>query len=119
MSTPAPTRGVPVMLDRERRLRYPFGVLREMREKFGEAALTGGMKDENLPEMLLLGLKHEDPTLTVEQVESMVDLENLKEVVQAMTKALGYKPPKEGDPANPPVPQPAPAPAAESASASQ
>lgn len=88
--TPAPTRGVPVMLDKERRLRYSFKTRRTLIEQIGEEKLRK-MGGDDLCTVLWYGLKHEDPDLTVDQLEEMVDLENLTEIVDAMTRAMGYK----------------------------
>lgn len=91
--TPAPTRGVPVVLDRERRLRYTFATRRKMMEEFGgeekftQLELTG----ETLVRVLWFGLAHEDPNLTGDQLEEMLDMENIKDVVDALLKALGYR----------------------------
>lgn len=74
---PAPTRGVPVDLDRTRHLRYPLGVLHGI-EEFG-------LKD--LPKMLYLGLKHEDEEITEEALGEMVDLEMLPDLAEPLRKA--------------------------------
>lgn len=111
---PRPTRGVPVMLDRERRLRYTFKTRRQMLEAVGgEEAFQKGLTGDKLPEVLWYGLIHEDPTLTVEDVEEMVDMEILNDVVQCMLKAMGYKgqvvmlPTEAGAEGNPPSAPPA------------
>lgn len=111
---PRPTRGIPVTLDRERRLRYTFKTRRQMLEAVGgEEAFQKGLTGDKLPEVLWYGLRHEDPSLTVGDVEDMVDMENLNEVVQCMLKAMGYKgqvvtlPPEAGAEGNPPSVAPA------------
>ena len=91
-NTPTPTRGSSVTLDKLRRFRYSFRTRREMIEKLGgEEQLTAGLEGETLCLVVWYGLKHEDPDLTVEQVEDLVDMENLTAVVTAMSVALGYK----------------------------
>lgn len=90
-TTPTPTRGVPVLLDRERRFRYTLRTIREITKEFGEGALSMELTGEKLAKVLWHGLKHEDPDLTVEQVEDAIDLENLHEVLDAMKKAMGTK----------------------------
>lgn len=87
--TPAPTRGVPVTLDKVRHIRYSFATIRKIREEFGDAAL-GKMGEGQLAKILLYGLQHEDPELTEQALEDLIDMQNLKEVVQAMSKAMGY-----------------------------
>lgn len=78
---PAPTRGVPVELDRTRRLRYPLGVLH---------GYTGeGDVGTALADLLHRGLKHEDPDLTVEEVGEIVDLEMIPNLIEPLRKATG------------------------------
>lgn len=82
----APTRGVPVELDRKRHFRYSLATMRQLEEKFG------GLSFEGIGETIhaiYLGLKHEDDELTEEQVAEMIDGQNLGEVTRAMAKALG------------------------------
>lgn len=74
---PAPSKGVPVTLDRVRHLRYPLGVLR------------GITVDTDLAEVLYLGLKHEDDELTAEQVGEMIDLEMMPSLADPLRKATG------------------------------
>jgi len=81
---PTPTRGVLVTLDRPRHIRYTLRALREIRTEFGEDALTRGVSADSVAKLLWFGLRHEDPDLTIEQVEEMVDLENLDEVMRAV-----------------------------------
>lgn len=89
--TPAPTRGVPVDLGdgKARYLRYSFKVIRQIREQFGENALTSGLNDGHLAAILKFGL--DDQEITIEQIEELVDMQNLKSVMDAMTKAMGYQ----------------------------
>jgi hypothetical protein len=74
---PSPTKGVPVELDRTRHLRFPLGVLR------------GIEADTQLATVMYLGLKHEDPELTVEQVGEMIDLEMMPGLVEPLKIATG------------------------------
>lgn len=105
--TPPPTRGVPVELDRTRYLRYTLATMRTIREEFGKE-LAAGISDDKLAKVLWYGLRGEDPTVTIEQVEEAIDLENLSTVMDAMRKAMGQKARVERI-AGPPEPAPAPA----------
>lgn len=100
--TPTPTRGVPITLDRVRYIRYSLRVLRELREKFGDK-LEAGLSGDNLAEVLLLGLRGDDPELTVTVLEDLIDLEHLDEVMVAVKKAMGRKATVEVNPASPPA----------------
>ena len=87
--TPSPTRGVPIVLDRERHLRFSLKTMREMREKFGPDGLKAGFNQDKIAELLWYGLRGEDPGLTVEDVEELVDLETLSAVMEAVSLATG------------------------------
>ena len=43
--SPTPTRGIPVQLDKERRLRFTLGTMRKLQEEFGEDALEKGVSE--------------------------------------------------------------------------
>lgn len=90
-STPAPSRGVPIDLDRRRYLRYTLGTLRKIRLEFGDETLTKGVTEEKLAKVLWYGLVGDDPELKPELVEEIVDLEKLPEVTKAMRAAMGGK----------------------------
>ncbi len=77
------------MLDRERHLRFSLKTMKEMREKFGPDGLKAGFNQDRIAELLWYGLRGEDPALTVEMVEELVDLETLKEVMEAVSLATG------------------------------
>ena len=92
--TPAPTRGVPVDLGdgKERRLRYSFATRREMITEFGgEKAMQTDLNGEKLCRVLWYGLRESDPTITEPVIESLVDMENITDIVSSMMKALGFK----------------------------
>jgi len=76
----APTRGTEIQLDKVRFLRYPLSVLKEL-QKEGS--------DKSLGQILFLGLTKDDPSLTLEQVEDMIDLENLPDLYDPVKKATG------------------------------
>ena len=109
-STPRPTRGVPVALDRTRYLRYSLRTRRKIREEFGDQAMSEGLSDEKLAKMLYYGLLEDDPTITVDQIEDLVDLENLKDILNAVVQAFGGQakvathPPKPAETTTPATP---------------
>jgi hypothetical protein len=105
-SVPKPTRGVVVELDRTRYLRYSLGTLRKIREELGADALEKGVADEKLAKVLWYGLVEEDPSITTEQIEQMVDMENLQSVLDAVMKAMGYRAKATAN-VDPPAPSPA------------
>ncbi len=89
--TPTPTRGVPVQLDKLRHLRFSLRTMREVREEFGKDALASGLEGDSVAKMLWYGLKHEDPELTPEIIEDIVDLEQLSDVMEAVAQATGQR----------------------------
>jgi hypothetical protein len=74
-----PTRGVAITLDKERFLRFPLGALKKLQEQ----------KGTSLAQLLLLGLQKDDPALTLEQLEDLIDLENLHTLFGPVKKATG------------------------------
>lgn len=102
---PAPTRGVPVELDRTRYFRYTLGTLRKLREELGVEALEAGVSGDKLTKVFWYGLKGDDPELTTEKIDELIDLENLDVVVDAMRKAMGHK--AKVEVLGPPTPTPA------------
>lgn len=79
--SPKPQKGVPVTLDKERHLRYPLAVLKEIQDA------GGGL--EMFSRFLYLGLKHEDPDLTEAEIEEMIDLAMIPELAGPLKKATG------------------------------
>lgn len=85
-----PTRGVPVELDRTRHLRYSLGTVRKIMEEFEvDDPEKIPLDVTNLGKFLWYGLKHEDPDLTVEDVEEMVDMQNIVPLHEAVGEAMG------------------------------
>lgn len=76
-ATPKPTKGHAVTLDRERHLRYSIRALKEIQE------------DQSLGNVLLVGLRHEDPDLTLEAVEDMVTLDMIDDIKGPLKAATG------------------------------
>jgi hypothetical protein len=76
-----------------RTLRYPLGALKEAREEFGGSVLRGdtlGALDEtNVGKLIWYGLRADQPDMTVEEVESLIDWDMLPYVFEAYAKALG------------------------------
>lgn len=90
-NSPTPTRGVVIQLDKERHLRFSLKTMRELREAFGDDALEKGVGTDAIAQLLWYGLRWEDPGLTVEDVEDLVDLENLEDMMLAVAKATGNR----------------------------
>ena len=83
---------VKIMLDKERTLVYDLNAFAELEEIFGSVekalnALSEG-KLKALIAILYAGLVHEDETLTPKKVGSLIGLENLNEVAEAINKAI-------------------------------
>lgn len=62
-------------LDKPRELRYGFKAIRKIRQKFGNKKLEDLMKMnvDEAPVLAWAGLTHDDPKLTVEKVEQLLD----------------------------------------------
>jgi hypothetical protein len=98
---------------KERVLRYSIGTMKKLRTAFGATSLLKdglqNIDEDKLPILIWHGLVHEDPTLTVEQVEELIDAQMLAYVMSRFSLAFGGKATK-NEPApeipNPPVTQP-------------
>lgn len=90
VQAPTPSAGIPIMLDKERHLRYTWSTRKKIIADAGGEEKFQKLSGENLPRVLWFGLTHEDPNLTVEQVEDSLDLARLEEYADAMLKAMGY-----------------------------
>jgi len=81
-----------LQLDKERHLKFDLNAFAEFEDIYGdintafEAMQKGSVKA--IRAMLWAGLVHEDKTLTIEQVGSMIDMSNINEVVGAISKAI-------------------------------
>lgn len=82
---------VKVMLDKERTLKFDLNALVDVEDNLGFslAELEDKMSIKTLRVLLHAGLLHEDPELTQQDVGRMIDFENLAEVQDALSKALG------------------------------
>lgn len=84
-----------IRLDKARNLRYSWNALAMLEEGLGRP--TSSVVEElnnrtlafkTLRYVLYCGLKHEDESLTLEQVGDMVDASNVADVMAAVVKAL-------------------------------
>lgn len=103
---PHPTGPVEVVLDAPRRLRYTLAAIRRIFEEKGtdyfDAVATGADPIRNLERLAYLawqGLRHEDPVLTLEDVEEIVDLTMIVPLQEAIARALGQDVPSVPAPA--------------------
>lgn len=94
-ANPAPTRGVPVDLGdgKARRLRYSMKTRRIMIEAAGgeEKLIEQLTNGTNLTKLLWYGLQQSDPSITTDDIEELVDMENIQTVMQSMLGAMGYR----------------------------
>ena len=91
---PAPYDLVTVELDRPRRLKLSWGAMRRIKDQTGfdiRQPKEGAPWDTDtmLPVVLCEALRHEDPEITVEQVEDMIHIGNMAAVVAAFFACVG------------------------------
>lgn len=113
--TRSPVRSIPVMLDKERHLRFTLNAIIAIGERVSELRgqevtlekiLEGGtvpLKEFKI--LLWAALKHEDPGLTEDQVGDIVDVENLPRIQSAMEQAFKEQKPKGSGASRPPLRQ--------------
>lgn len=83
---------VKIMLDKERTLKFDLNALIDVEDELGfPLAELGerGVTIKALRSLLFAGLSHEDSELTVRQVGSLITMDNIGEVQDALTKAMG------------------------------
>lgn len=81
---------VPITLDKERNLRYTLNSFRILEKEFDIKvdSLGENITLETIQALLYVGLRHEDKTLTFEEVGDMVDFGNMAEVNEKISKAF-------------------------------
>ena len=89
--------GIKITLDKERELKLTMGSIRRYKEKTGKDLLKGETDKENLAPLVWACLAHEDPKLTVEQVEDMLDFNNVETIMDSMVKLVETATNKEAD----------------------
>jgi hypothetical protein len=80
-----------IVLDKERTIKFNLNTLIEVEDKLGHSLAELGDKItiRAMRTMLTAGLKHEDAELTEEYVGSLITMDNMKEVQDALGKAMG------------------------------
>lgn len=83
---------VPIMLDKERTLKYDLNAFAEIEERFGTVQKAFDelqqQKLKAVRAVLWAGLIHEDPKLTERQVGSLLSLGDLATILPAVTEAI-------------------------------
>lgn len=74
-----------IMLDKERTLKYTFADILEIRKKYAEKDLSL----EQLAEIILVGLKRDDPKLALQKLCESIDMERFPELMSAVRTASG------------------------------
>lgn len=83
---------ITIKLDTERVLKFNLNSLVKLEEIGVDVqGLQDNAKISDIRSILWAGLVHEDKELTLEIVGELVDIENLKEVTDAIAKAFGDK----------------------------
>ena len=102
-------KSVPVMLDKERHIRFDLNAFAELEEATGNT-LTDSIDDigkgslKTVRTVLWAGLVWEDPDLTPQMVGACIGMHNLGEVTEALTQAITAALPPMDDVKNVPEP---------------
>lgn len=100
-----PTESVKIALSDgvERMLRYPLKALKEAKAEFGASVMSieglRSLNEDNLGRLIWYGLRADDPNITVEQVDALIEMPMLPYIMQQYALALGGSLP-EPDPKN-------------------
>lgn len=71
-------------LDRERELAYSLASIKRIQERYKDGRQ---FSIDEIPALVLEGLKREDPNITAEDVAEIIDIETLGELCTAIHKA--------------------------------
>lgn len=82
-----------IELDKKREIRFDLNAMAELEEIYGDLpsameALHKKMSVKAMRALLYAGLKHEDETLTLQQVGSMVKMSDLSRITEKITEAF-------------------------------
>lgn len=82
---------IKIVLDKERTIKFDLNALVEVEDKLGFALteLEDKFSIKTLRTLLHAGLVHEDESLTEKEVGGMIGFDNLPEVQEALTAAMG------------------------------
>lgn len=80
-----------ITLDKERTIKFDLNTLIEIEDSLGYSLAEMGDKVSIrvMRTMLTAGLKHEDSELTEAYVGSLITMDNMQEVQEALTSAMG------------------------------
>lgn len=85
----------------ERSIKFDLNAMAELEEKYGsvEAAFTALENNsiKAIRSVLWAGLLHADPTLTEQQVGSLIDLESIGDIMEQLGESISDSMPADGD----------------------
>lgn len=84
-------KGTLIKLDRNRYLKFNLNSIRILEKEHNIAfdKLEEELSIESVQKILYVGLLKDDPDLTFEEVGELVDMSNIKVVVEALAESLG------------------------------
>ncbi len=95
---------VTIQLDKERKLRYSFRVIKQIEDKlrkpFGQIVQEGYLGDWFT--IILLGLHGAGEKVTEKQLDEYLDFEQLGEIIPSVVEAITGKPVEQGNQDNSP-----------------
>ena len=93
-------------LDRPRTLIYDLAALRKFEELTGKSAFTfwNDLRATDVSAFLYVGLVREDPSITREESDALIDFSNLNDLTDIITKAYFETAPEGDGEGNPEVP---------------
>ena len=84
-------KGTLIKLDKDRYLKFNLNSIRILEKEYGIKfdKLEEEFSMESVQKILYVGLLKDDPSLTFEEVGELVDMSNIKAVVEALAESLG------------------------------
>jgi hypothetical protein len=101
---------VKINLDKERHLRLTLNAMIKFKQTTGKDLLNGfnpsEMEIEDVRALLWVSLIHEDKALTLGEVGEIVELSNLRDIIEALTESVSRAFPEKKETVDPNPPSP-------------
>jgi hypothetical protein len=78
-----------IMLDKEREVRLTLGAMKKFKALTGKSIIHGidleSLGEDEIITLLWVSMVEDDPALTIERTEQIIDLSNLGDAIMALT----------------------------------
>jgi hypothetical protein len=82
-----------IMLDKEREVRLTLGAMKKFKALTGKSIIHGidleSLGEDEIITLLWVSMVEDDPALTIERTEQIIDLSNIADLITALTAKSG------------------------------